>query len=305
MALRTIEDFDFSGKRVLLRADLDVPLDDDGNITDDKRLEIAVPTIKALLKKGAKQIVIMGHLHRPGGRIVDGLRMNQVGKRLTELLCEEVIKLDDCIDVEIPDNPLVLLENLRFHADEKENYEFFAKKLAANSDIFVMDAFANSHRAHASMIGVMEFLPSCFGPNMIREYEMLSSIDNPEHPYTAIIGGKKISTKIGVINNLIQKVDYLIIGGAMIFTFFKAKGFEIGKSLIEEEHVELAKLLMHNEKLILPSDIIVSPSIDNSSDNNNNNNRSMIVEANEIPPDMFGLDIGPKSIEHFCDILKF
>jgi len=298
MKFKTLTDMDFNGKKVLLRTDLDVPLDESLNITDDTRLRNAIPTINKLLELDARQVIIMGHLHRPGGKVVEELRMNPVGKRFSELLEQDVTKLDDCVDIEIPDSRIVLLENLRFHPEEKENYEFFAKKLASCADIFVMDAFANSHRDHASMTGVLEYLPSCAGLLFEKEISMLSKlIEKPEHPFIAIIGGAKITTKINVINNLIQKVDKLLLGGAMIFTFYKAQGLEIGKSLYEEEQVKLAGLLLHNEKIVLPKDVVIAPDKETGSNH-------QIVAIDKIPDDMYGLDIGPETISEFREILK-
>jgi len=297
MSFRTIKDMDFNGKKVILRADLDVPLEN-GKILDDTRLKHAVPTIKRLIERGAKQVIIMGHLHRPGGKFVKELCMNPVAKILSKLLEENVVKLNDCIDIEIPNDRIILLENLRFHPEEKENYEFFAKKLASFADIYVNDAFANCHRAHASMSRITEFLPSCAGLSLETELSSLGkALSEPKRPFVAIIGGAKISGKIGVINNLLKKVDKLLLGGAMIFTFYKAQNLEIGKSLFEPEKVDLAKFIMHNEKLVLPSDVVVA-------DKKEAGANIKTVDSSKIPNDLFGLDIGEKSIREFQDILK-
>ncbi len=294
---RTIKDLDFAGKKVLIRADLDVPLND-GKILDDTRLKNAVPSIKKLISLGAKQVIIMGHLHRPGGKPVKELRMDPVAKQLSKLLEENIVKLDDSVDIEIPNDRIVMLENLRFHPEEKENYEFFAKKLASYADIYVNDAFANSHRAHASMSRITEFLPACAGLALERELSVMGkALNDPARPFVAIIGGSKISGKIGVINNLIQKVDRLLLGGAMIFTFYKAEGFEIGESLYEPEKIDLAKLIMHNDKLVLPVDIVAAEKKEPGAQTKN-------VDRKKIPKGWYGLDIGKRSVDQFKDILR-
>lgn len=295
MIFKKLQDAELTGKKVLVRADLDVPLKD-GKVADDKRLECALPTFKHILEHGAKQLIIMGHLHRPGGQVVPEMRMDPVAERLGKLLGEPVKKLDDCIDIDIPEDRIILLENLRFHKEEKENYEFFAKKLAKHADIYVNDAFAVSHREHASLVGITEFLPSYAGLKLQNELKMFAKVTNDiEHPYVAVIGGAKISTKIKVIDNLLKKVDKLLLGGAMIFTFYKAMGYEVGKSLYEEEHVKLAKLLMHNEKLLLPKDVVVAK---------DKAGHGRPVPVNDIPADEVGLDIGPETIKEFCETLS-
>jgi len=297
MDFRTLNDMDFEGKRVIVRAGLDVPLDEHCHITDDNRLQHAKDTIKYLLEKGAKQIIVMGHLHRPGGKVVEELRLNPVASRLSELIEVQIHKVDDCIDIELPNKRVIMLENLRFHKEEKENYEFFAKKLAAYADIYVNDCFSTTHREHASIVGVPHYIPSCAGLTLENEMRMLTQkLDEPERPFVAIMGGAKVSGKINVINSLLQKVDKLILGGAMIFTFYKAQGLEIGQSLYEEDKVELAKLMMHNEKLVLPTDVKVAAAKEAGAEQRN-------VSTNEIPHDWFGLDIGDESINHIKDII--
>jgi phosphoglycerate kinase len=297
MKFKNIDDMDMNGKKVIMRADFNVPIIN-GKITDDTRIEKSLPTIKKILEKGAKQLIIMSHLGRPMGKVVNEFRLDSVGKRLSELLNENVNKLDDCVDVEIPNDRIVLLENLRFHSDEKDNYEFFAKKLASCADIYVNDAFGTCHRAHASISKITDFLPSCAGLLVERELEIIGkAISSPNRPFVAIIGGSKISGKIGVINHLLQKVDTLLLGGAMIFTFYKAQNFEIGNSLFEEDKIDLAKLIMHNEKLVLPKDIIISNDRDQ-------NDKIESVNFDQIPKNMIGLDIGKTSIDQFKEILK-
>lgn len=294
--MRTIKEFNFDNKRVLVRLDLDVKISDDGEIIDDIRLRESVPTIKYILEHNCKQIIIMGHLGRPEGKIVDKLKTNNVALRLEKLLDTTVVKLDDCVDIKIPDARIIVLENLRFHTQEDSNDETFAKKLSALADIYVDDAFANTHRAHASMIGVPKFIPGCIGFLIEKELKYLT-LKNPERPFIAILGGSKISTKIPVIKELIKKVDYLLLGGAMIFTLYKAKGLEIGKSLYEEQYLTEAKMLLNNEKIILPDDIVCATEKTKDAE-------SKIVLEDQIPKDMIGLDIGPESIQLFKDYLK-
>lgn len=298
MGYRTLSDMDFKGKRVILRADFNVPLDEKGDITDDSRIVKALPTIKEILGKGARQLILMSHLGRPKGRVVEKLRLDPIAKRLSLLLGQYVTKLDDCIDIEIPEARVVLLENLRFHPEEEENYEFFAKKLAGYADLYVNDAFGTCHRAHASVDAITRFLPGCAGLLLDKELMyMKKTLEKPEQPFVAIIGGAKISDKINVINHLLKKVDKLLLGGAMIFTFYKAQGHEVGKSLCEPEKIQLARLILHNEKLLLPVDIVAA-------ENKEAGAKSKIVEISSIPPDWYGLDIGPGSVKQFKDVLR-
>jgi len=297
MQFRTIKEVDLKDKKVLIRCDLDVPLEN-GQVDDDARLVNALPTIKYALENNAKQVIILGHLHRPGGKVVEDLRMDPVAKRLSELLEQPIKKLNDCVDIEIPQDRIIMLENLRFHQGELDNYEFFAKKLAKLGDVYVNDSFAVSHRTHASLVGIQDHILSCAGLNLEKEINMFAkATEDIEHPYIAIIGGKKIVTKIGVINNLVKKVDYLLLGGAMIFTFYKAKGMEIGKSLFEADDVDLAKLLLNNEKIILPTDVVVSKKADGTAE-------SRTVSVDSMQKDDIGLDIGPKTISDYKETLK-
>jgi len=293
--MKTIDDMDMKDKRVLMRASYDVPIEN-GQITDDSRIKSSIPSIQRIFEKGARQLIIISHMGRPKGKVVEELRLNPVAQRLSELLGQEVIKLDDCIDMQIPDARIVMLENLRFHAEEEENYEFFAKKLASYADIYVNECFAVSHRKHASLVAVTQFLPSCAGLHLANEYEMLTTrLREPNRPYVAIMGGAKVSDKLNVIDALLRKVDRLLLGGAMIFTFYKAKGLEVGTSLCEPDKVKLASLIMNNEKLVLPSDIVVAK---------DRESQPGVVAADHIPPDMKGLDIGPASVDIFKGILK-
>ncbi|MFH1211969.1 MAG: phosphoglycerate kinase [Candidatus Woesearchaeota archaeon] len=294
--IKTIYDADLKGKKVLLNVDFNVPIDDNGDILDDLRIKEALTSINYILKSGCRQLIILSHLGRPDGKAVPKLRLDKVAARLMFLLGKDVFKLDDCVDVEIPeDKQVVLLENVRFHKEEEQNDMEFAKKLASHAELYVDDAFANAHRVHASGVGVTKFLPSYAGALMMKEIKTLS-LENIEHPFVAIMGGAKLETKLPMIQNLIQKVDHLLLGGAMIFTFFKAKGYEVGKSLSDGDLI-MAKMLLNNEKLILPSDVVVAS--DKAADAS-----LKTVKASEIPKDAMGLDIGRESIENFKSLLK-
>ncbi|MGB5971984.1 MAG: phosphoglycerate kinase [Nodosilinea sp.] len=301
---------DVSGKRVLVRADFNVPLDDQGAITDDTRIRAALPTIQDLTGKGAK-VILTSHFGRPKGKVVDSMRLTPVAKRLGELLGQEVVKCDDCIGDEVAaavgameNGQVALLENVRFYAGEESNDPEFAKQLAANADLYVNDAFGTAHRAHASTAGVTEYLsPSVAGYLIEKELEYLqAAIENPQKPLAAIIGGSKVSSKIGVIETLLDKVDKLLIGGGMIFTFYKARGLAVGKSLVEEDKLELAKSIEAKAKekgvdLLLPTDVVVA---DNFAPDAN----AQTVSVDAIPDGWMGLDIGPDSIEVFQNALK-
>ncbi|MEO1070048.1 MAG: phosphoglycerate kinase [Cyanobacteria bacterium J06638_6] len=301
---------DISGKRVLVRADFNVPLDDQGAITDDTRIRAALPTIQDLTGKGAK-VILASHFGRPKGKVVDSMRLTPVAQRLGELLGQDVIKCDDCIGDEVAatigamtDGQVALLENVRFYAGEEANDPEFTKQLAANADLYVNDAFGTAHRAHASTAGVTEYLsPSVAGYLIEKELQYLqAAIENPQRPLAAIIGGSKVSSKIGVIETLLDKVDKLLIGGGMIFTFYKARGLSVGKSLVEEDKLELAKALEIKAKekgvdLLLPTDVVLA---DNFAPDAN----AQTVSVEAIPDGWMGLDIGPDSIKVFQDALK-
>jgi phosphoglycerate kinase len=301
---------DVSGKRVLVRVDFNVPLDDQGNITDDTRIRAALPTIQDLTGKGAK-VILASHFGRPKAQVVESMRLTPVAVRLGELLGEAVIKCDDCIGDEVAaavaamtNGQVALLENVRFYAGEEDNDPEFAKQLAANADIYVNDAFGTAHRAHASTAGVTEYLsPSVAGYLIEKELQYLqAAIENPQRPLAAIIGGSKVSSKIGVIETLLDKVDKLLIGGGMIFTFYKARGLNVGKSLVEEDKLELAKSLEIKAKekgvdLLLPTDVVLADSFSPDA-----NAQTVSIEA--IPDGWMGLDIGPDSVKVFQDALK-
>lgn len=289
--MRTIKDFDFDNKRVLIRVDYNVPLDEDGNVVSDTRIKESIPTIRYILEHNAKQVLLMSHLGKPDGKIVDKLKMDKVAEKAEELLEMPILKLDDCIDIKIPDARVIMLENLRFHAEEEANDEHFSERLSKLADVYVNDAFGTMHRAHASTVGITKFLPGCIGFLVEKELKYLT-LKDPERPFVAILGGAKISTKIPVIKELIKKVDYLLLGGAMIFTLYKAKGYEIGKSLYEEEYLAEAKMLLNNEKIILPDDIVCAASKSADAE-------VTIVPEDIMPKDYIGLDIGPDSINLF------
>lgn len=312
MSKKTLADLsssDLASKRVLVRADFNVPLNEQRQITDDTRIRAALPTIQDLISKDAK-VILCSHLGRPKGGADDKLRLNPVAQRLSELLGQEVLKCDDCVGdtvartVESMQNGQVaLLENVRFHPEEEKNDPEFAKQLASIADLYVNDAFGTAHRAHASTEGVTHYLrPAVAGFLIEKELEYLqNAIENPQHPLAAIIGGSKVSSKIGVIETLLEKVDKLLIGGGMVFTFFKARGLDIGKSLVEDDKLDLAKSLEAKAKergvtLLLPTDVVVADSF--AEDAN-----SKTVSIEEIPDGWMGLDIGPDSVRTFKEAL--
>lgn len=312
MAKKTVASLtpaDISGKRILVRADFNVPLDGSGNITDDTRIKAALPTIKDLTGKGGK-VILCSHMGRPKGAVKEEMRLTPVAKRLSELLGQEVTKCDDCVGDSVAaivnamsNGQVVLLENLRFHNEEEANDPEFAKQLAANADLYVNEAFGTAHRAHASTEGVTHYLsPSVAGYLIEKELDYLQdAVDNPKRPLAAIIGGSKVSSKIGVIETLLDKCDKLLIGGGMIFTFYKARGLKVGNSLVEEDKLELAKSLEAKAKeqgveLLLPTDVVVA---DNFAPDAN----AKTVSINDIPDGWMGLDIGPDSIKVFQDAL--
>ncbi len=305
---------DLAGKRVLMRADFNVPLDEQGSITDDTRIRAALPTIQDLTSKGAK-VILTSHFGRPKGddfatRASDKFRLTPVAQRLSELLGKPVAKPSDCIGAEVEaavaamqDGDVILLENVRFHPGEEKNDPEFAKQLAAVADLYVNDAFGTAHRAHASTEGVTKYLsPSVAGFLIEKELKYLqSAIENPQRPLAAIIGGSKVSSKITVIETLLEKVDKLLIGGGMIFTFYKARGLSVGKSLVENEFIELAKTLEAKAKekgvqLVLPVDVVVADNFAADA-----NSQTISVEA--IPDGWMGLDIGPESVKLFQEAL--
>lgn len=307
---KTIKDMDVSGKRVLVRVDYNVPMDEELNITDDIRITASLPTIKYLLDNDSS-IILMSHLGRPKGEPNKKYSLAPVAKRLAELIEREVIFADDDMVVsekvkEMADSlkpgQVMMLQNTRYRKEEEKNGEEFAESLASLADLYVNDAFGTSHRAHASNVGVSKHLPSALGFLVEKEVGIMgNALDDPKRPFVAILGGAKVSDKIGVIENLITKVNAIIIGGGMAFTFLKAKGLEIGKSLLEEDKLELAKELMdkarrHGVALILPIDVVVSKEFNNEAEH-------FTVPVENIPEDMMGLDIGADSIALFESVI--
>ena len=297
-----LKDEELIGKRVLVRVDFNVPIKN-GVITDDRRIREALPTIKYLMEKGAK-VILVSHLGRPKG-FQDDLRLDPVAKRLSELLGKPVKKLNDCIGEEVEKevanmNPgdVVLLENIRFYKEEEANDPEFAKKLAKLADLYVNDAFGTAHRAHASTAGVANYIPGVAGLLMKKEIEIMGkALENPDRPFVCILGGAKVSDKIGVIQNLVNKVDVLLIGGAMMFTFLKAMDYEIGKSVVEEDKLDLAKDLMSlakekGVKFVLPVDAVVVKEIKEDAP-------TTVKDVDKFDKDYIGVDIGPKTIDLF------
>lgn len=307
-SLANLSASDLSGKRAFVRVDFNVPLDDAGNITDDTRIRAALPTIQDLAGKGAK-VILASHFGRPKG-VDDKLRLTPVAARLSELLGQEVVKCDDCIGDEVgakvgslQNGQVLLLENVRFYKEEEKNDSEFAQKLASNADLYVNDAFGTAHRAHASTEGVTKYLsPSVAGYLIEKELQYLeNAIANPQRPLAAIIGGSKVSSKIGVIESLLEKCDKLIIGGGMIFTFYKARGLNVGSSLVEDDKIELARSLEAKAKekgvtFLLPTDVVVADKFDKDAN-------SQTVSVENIPDGWMGLDIGPDSVKVFQEAL--
>lgn len=307
---KTVKDVDVRSKRVLVRVDYNVPLDANGNVSDDKRITASLPTINYLLEQGAR-IILCSHLGRPKGEVKKEFSLAPVAKRLKELLPGvNIYFASDCIGEEaerkaaaLKDGEILLLENLRFHKEEEKNDPEFAKKLASLAEIYVSDAFGTVHRAHASTAGVAAYLPAVAGFLIGKELSIMGgALENPERPFVAILGGAKVADKIGVITNLLNKCDTLLIGGGMAYTFFKAMGYEIGDSLLDAESIDLAKQLMENAKqkgvkLLLPVDTVVAKAFAADAEH-------MTVASNAIPAGWQGLDIGEKTRELFAAEIK-
>jgi len=307
--LANLDSASLSGKKVLVRVDFNVPQNESGAITDDTRIRAALPTIQYLIDAGAKTI-LASHLGRPKG-VTEKFRLTPISTRLSELLGKSVVKTDDCIGDAttatvnaMSNGDVVLLENVRFYIEEEENDREFARKLASVADMYVNDAFGTAHRAHASTEGVAEFLnPAVAGFLLDKELQYLSgAIDNPKRPLAAIVGGSKVSSKIGVIETLLEKVDKLLIGGGMIFTFYKARGLAVGKSLVEEDKLDLARSLLAKARergvqLLFPTDVVVADAF-------SPNANAQTVSVENIPDGWMGLDIGPDSIKFFQSALS-
>ena len=307
MAKKTLRDIPVIGKRVLVRVDFNVPLKD-GVVTDDTRIRAALPTIEYLKKFGAK-IILVSHLGRPKGNVVADLRLDPVAKRLEELLKAPVQKIDVAVGPEaeaaaaaLKEGEVLLLENIRFYPGEEKNDQKLAQDLAQLADIYVNDAFGTAHRAHSSTAKVAEFLPAVAGFLMEKELKMLGdALNEPERPFVAILGGAKVSDKITVLENLVKRVDSLIIGGGMAYTFLVAQGCSVGHSLLEEDKIPVAKEIMaqaqeHHVKLLLPVDVVVAPEVSETA-------VSLVVAAENIPNDQMGLDIGPKTRKLYAEAI--
>lgn len=304
----TMKDVDLKGKRVFCRVDFNVPMSE-GNVTDDTRIRAAVPTIEYLVENGAK-VILASHLGRPKGEVNEDMRLAAAGARLSELLHKQVKSLDESIgegvEQEISamaEGDIVLLENVRFHAGEEKNDPELAKAFASLADLFVNDAFGAAHRAHASTAGIAEHLTAVSGLLLEKELDVLGkALSEPDRPFTAIIGGAKVKDKIGVIDHLLDKVDNLIIGGGLSYTFSKAQGYEVGNSLLEEDKIDLAKSFIDKAKekgvnLYMPSDVIVTKEFSNDGE-------TKAVSISEIPSDWMGLDIGPDTAKTYADVIK-
>lgn len=307
---KTIEDIDVSGKKVLVRCDFNVPLKD-GTITNDKRIVAALPTIQYLVKNNAR-VILCSHLGRPKGEYKPEFSLAPVAARLSELLGKEVKLAKDenvvgteakALSAAMQDGDVILLENVRFRKEETKNEENFSKDLASLAEVYVNDAFGTAHRAHCSTTGVASYLPAVCGYLIQKEISVMGeALNSPKRPLVAILGGAKVSDKIGVINNLLEKVDTLIVGGGMAYTFFKAKGYEVGTSICEDDKVELAKEMLAKAeakgiRFLLPIDNKIGDKFDE-------NCQSQIVDSDKIPSDWMGMDIGPKTITLFCDAVK-
>lgn len=308
MNKKSVKDIDVKGKVVFCRVDFNVPMKD-GKVTDDTRIRAALPTIEYLTGQGAK-VLLASHLGRPKGQVTEELRLTPVAKRLQELLGQEVKKADeaygDNVKKQISDlkeGDVLVLENVRFYPGEEKNDPELSKAFADLADVYVNDAFGAAHRAHASTAGIAAYLPAVSGFLMQKELEVLGkAISNPDRPFTAIIGGAKVKDKIGVIESLLDKVDNLIIGGGLAYTFVKALGHEVGKSLLEEDKVDLAKSFMDRAKekgvnFLIPTDVLVA-------DDFSNDANTSIVPISEIPSDLEALDIGTETREKYADVIK-
>jgi 3-phosphoglycerate kinase len=302
---KTIREIDIRNKKVIMRVDFNVPLDEDLTITDDTRIKLSLPTLEYLRNNNAR-IILMSHLGRPKGKSEDRFKLDPAAKRLEELAGVKVKKFDETFSLEIKDyidkslsnDEIVILENLRFNPGEKGNDRDFSKSLASLADIYVDDAFGAAHRAHASVVGIPEFLPAVSGLLLEKEVETLTNLlESPQRPFLTILGGSKVSDKIKVIKNLMEKVDSLIIGGGMIYTFLKAQGYEIGKSICEDDQLDYAKEMIvlakkNNVNFLLPVDITIASKFDENSE-------KKVVSIDSIPDDWMGLDIGNKTCEVF------
>ena len=313
MNKKTIEDIDVRGKRVLVRVDFNVPQDETGKITDDRRIRAALPTIQYLINQGAK-VILVSHLGRPKGKPEDREKftLKPVAERLSELLGKPVPLAPDCVGPEVEkmvqamkDGDVLLLENVRFHPEEEKNDPEFAKQLASLAEVYVNDAFGTAHRAHASTEGVTKYLPGVAGYLMQKEIEYLGgALANPKRPFIAVLGGAKVKDKIPVIENLVSKVDKLIIGGGMAYTFLKAQGKEIGQSLLDADSLDFCRemLAKAGDKILLPVDVVVADG--NPFEKGPDAVQTKVVSVDAIPADWQGVDIGPETQKLFAEAVK-
>jgi phosphoglycerate kinase len=304
--MKTLRDFNFKNKRVLLRCDFNVVLDEQGRVAEDFRIKETLPTIECLMKEGAR-IILISHLGKPDGKVVESLRLNPVKEKLKEYLKVRIAKADDCVGPEakeraanLKEGEILLLENLRFHKEEEENGEDFARELANLGDVFVNDAFSASHRSHASIVGIPKFLPSCAGLLLEKEIEILSRVrDNPSRPLVVIIGGLKIETKIGVISEFLEKADHLLLGGQVANTILIGKGLSLGKSLLEDKELagKVEKIDITSPKIHLPVDGLIAPE-----EGEKEPVRTGAVGTIKAGEKIY--DIGPETISVFSEIIK-
>ena len=303
----TVKDMDIKGKKVIIRVDFNVPLDENLKITDDRRITEALPTIQYVLKEKAAKVILMSHLGRPEGQVVESMRLNPVARRLEKLLGEKVLKLDDCIGEEVKKaidkskEKVILLENLRFHKEETKNDPHFAQQLASLADIYINDAFGTAHRAHASTEGITKYLPSAAGFLLEKEIKYLGqAVNNPKKPFVVILGGAKVSDKIALIENLLPRADSILIGGGMAYTFLKALGKNIGNSLLEKDKIDMAKEILEKAKkanvhIELTNDFIIVKDF---------NDPKTVKTSKEIPDGWQSIDIGPETRNNFKKILS-
>lgn len=303
----TVKDINVQGKKVIVRADFNVPLDKSLKITDDRRIQESLPTIRFLLEKGAVKVILMSHLGRPDGKVTEEFRLTPVAARLADLLNEKVLKLDECIGDDVKakiassKERIVLLENLRFHKEEEKNDPAFAKKLSELADIYVNDAFGTAHRAHASTEGIAKYIPSVAGFLLEKEIQYLGqAVENPKRPFVVILGGAKVSDKITLVENLLKKANAILIGGGMAYTFLKSQGKNIGNSKLEADKVDVAKGLLEKAKTMnvqieLTGDFVIAQSIEKP---------ETAKTSADIPDGWMGLDIGPETRKRFKKVLS-
>jgi phosphoglycerate kinase len=309
MAKKTVRDVDVTKKRVLVRVDFNVPVNRDGTITDDTRIRACLPTIEYLIKQQAR-IILCSHLDRPGGKVVEGLRLAPAARRLSELLNRPVKALNDCIGPQVEnavsglqDGEIALLENLRFYPQEEANDPNFARSLSRLANIYVDDAFGACHRAHASIVGIAQYLPAVSGLLLEKELETLTGLmANPARPFATVIGGAKLATKLGLLDNMITKVDYLLIGGGMAATFLKSQGYGVGNSAVENSQIDdvrdvVSKAKSAEVELVLPQDLLVAEKLQSGA-------ATQVVPMDKVPEGWVIADIGHKTVEAFSGVLE-